>query len=236
MREKLINLENKFWQNRRSNVKPSVFQHDYLYHLALYRDIRESFLKIRRKSKLKKFRIVDVGCGDKPYLKVFERFAKTYIGVDITKEADVVASAEKLPFKNEKFDVALCFQVLEHSENPEKIVTEMKRVIVPGGYAISTTHGIWNYHPFPHDYHRWTHEGLENLFSEFSNVKVKANLKSHSSVIQIINIELYSLACRNLLLKLPLYGFITTLNLIGKLLIPYGQENLSVNYVIIAKK
>jgi hypothetical protein len=31
-----------------------------------------------------------------------------------------------------------------------------------GGILVLTTHGIWEYHPCPHDYHRWTAEGLRN--------------------------------------------------------------------------
>lgn len=235
IQQELVLLEKEFWKNRRSNVNPSIFQHDYLYHLALYRDIKNSFSEIRRKSKIKKFRIIDVGCGDKPYLRLFHGYAKKYIGVDIMDSADVIAPAEKLPLKNEKFDLALCFQVLEHSENPDKVVSEMKRVLAKGGYMIATTHGIWNYHPFPHDYYRWTHEGLEKLFERFSQVKARANLNSYSSVLQIINIELYSLACRKVFLKLPLYSLITIINLFGKFLIPYGKKHLAVNYIIVGK-
>jgi SAM-dependent methyltransferase len=234
-RERLNRLETKFWEKRRSNVTPSIFQHDYLYHRGLYHDIKKGFRIIRKKTGKRKFAVIDIGCGNKPYINLFEPYAKSYVGVDISNEADVVAPAEKLPFQNGRFDLALCFQLLEHCEDPQKVINEMKRVMKSGGFVLVSTHGIWNYHPFPHDYCRWTHEGLQKLFKDFSWVKVKENLKSYSSVIQIINIELYSLACRNIFLKLPLYITITLLNLIGRFLIPYGQKHLSVNYIVLAK-
>ena len=235
MRQKLINLETKFWEGRRSNTNPSIFQHDYLFHLTLYKDIKRGFTEVRKKSKRDKLKIIDIGCGDRPYLKLLKRWVKMYVGVDISDEADVVAPAEHLPFPDASFDLALCFQVLEHAENPQKAVQEMKRIVKKGGFVLASTHGVWNHHPFPHDYYRWTHEGLKKLFEDFSEVKVKPNLNSYSSVIQIINIELYILACNNILIKLPLYGFIAVLNLIGRAAIPYGQKHLSVNYLVLAR-
>ena len=235
MRQKLINLEAKFWEGRRSNTNPSIFQHDYLMHLTLYQDLKHGFSEVREKSKRDKLKIVDIGCGDRPYLKLAQNWAKVYIGVDLNQEADVVALAENLPFPDASFDLALCFQVLEHTDNPQKAVQEMKRIVKKGGFVLASTHGVWNHHPFPHDYHRWTHEGLEKLFEAFSEVKVKPNLNSYSSVIQIINIELYILACSNILIKLPLYGLITLLNLIGRAATPNGQKHLSVNYLVLAR-
>ena len=181
--------------------------------------------------------IVDIGAADKPYYQIFKRYIKNYIGVDIdtTENPEVVASADNLPFDAQSFDVALCFQVLEHIENPQKVLAEIKRILKPQGYLILTTHGIWNYHPFPKDLWRFTQEGLTNLFSKFSDVEVKPNLKSTPSILQLINIELYRISCQNFILKIPFYALITTLNLIGSFLINSGDDSLAVNYIALAK-
>lgn len=49
-----------------------------------------------------------------------------------------VASAEKLPFKDESFDLILCFETIEHIENPQKALKEIKRVIKKDGKVILT--------------------------------------------------------------------------------------------------
>lgn len=49
-----------------------------------------------------------------------------------------VATAEKLPFKNGSFDLILCFETIEHIENPQIALEEMKRVLKKGGTAIVT--------------------------------------------------------------------------------------------------
>lgn len=47
-----------------------------------------------------------------------------------------VADAHKLPFKQASFDLVICTEVLEHVVNPEQVVSEIERVLKPGGAAI----------------------------------------------------------------------------------------------------
>lgn len=235
LRQIFIRAEGRFWEARRSNLHPSIFQHDYLALVSLLRDIEGGIALVRRKSKKKQFDIIDIGCGEKPYKELFDPIANKYIGVDVVPYADIIAHAEKIPVPDHSFDLALHFQVFEHLEDPQRSVQEMKRVLRKDGYVIASTHGIWNYHPFPHDYYRWTDEGLKKLFYDFSFVSITPNLTSYATIIQLINIELYSFACRHLILKLPCYLFIALLNILGRLLMPYGQNHFSINYLIVAK-
>lgn len=46
------------------------------------------------------------------------------------------AEAEKLPFKNNSFDVLLCYEVIEHVRDPQKAMNEMKRVMKEEGNLI----------------------------------------------------------------------------------------------------
>jgi SAM-dependent methyltransferase len=65
--------------------------------------------------------------------------------------------------------------VLEHCDDPRRAVSELRRVTAPGGRVLATTHGVMVYHPSPADYWRWTHAGLEKLFTEsasWASVKV----------------------------------------------------------------
>lgn len=237
IRHYLAHLEARFWQNRKSDLKPSILQNDYLFYTALSREIISAFVKVRRRIRKKKLDIVDIGCGAKPYLSLFAPYARRYIGVDVDpRAADVVASGESLPFADNSFDLAVSFQTLEHCQYPSKVIAEMKRVLKPGGYIILTTHGIWMHHPCPHDYYRWTNEGLKELFTGFSTIEVEGTLTSWSTLLQLFNVELYGLACRHLFWKFPLYMMIVMNNILGKMLMPFGKKHLTVNYVVLARK
>jgi SAM-dependent methyltransferase len=110
-------------------------------------------------------RVLDVGCGSKPYLPYFDT-AREYVGVDVVENphADIHASVEALPLEDASFDLVLCIQVLEHVEDPAQAVRELHRVTNPGGRVLASTHGTQVYHPAPEDFWRWTHTGLERLF------------------------------------------------------------------------
>jgi SAM-dependent methyltransferase len=110
-------------------------------------------------------RVLDVGCGVKPYYPFFAEAASEYVGVDVdSSAADLYGSVEQLPVPDASFDVVLCTQVLEHADDPERAVRELRRVVAPAGRVLASTHGVQVYHPAPQDLWRWTHTGLERLF------------------------------------------------------------------------
>src|SRR5207253_3205447 len=62
------------------------------------------------------YRVLDVGCGPKPYFPFFEPYASEYVGVDIDNPAaDLDGAAEDLPVPDGSYDLVLCTQVLEHA-------------------------------------------------------------------------------------------------------------------------
>ena len=114
------------------------------------------------------YRVLDVGCGPKPYYPFFAGHALEYVGVDVVAQpaADLVGRVEELPVEDAAFDVVLCTQVLEHCDDPAQAVRELRRVTAPGGRVLASTHGVQVYHPSPQDYWRWTQAGLGRLFDE----------------------------------------------------------------------
>ena len=122
-------------------------------------------------------RVLDVGCGVKPYLPYFSD-ATSYVGVDVqdNPNADLHGAIEELPVDDGSFDVVLATQVLEHVDDPSAAVRELHRVTAPGGRVLASTHGVMVFHPNPVDHWRWTHTGLERLFAtnaDWSRVDVK---------------------------------------------------------------
>jgi SAM-dependent methyltransferase len=96
----------------------------------------------------------------------------------------VAAVGESLPFADGSFDVALCDNVVDHAESPQRIVRELVRVLVPGGllyftvnvhhrmYAVAAgVHSSWRavgvpfeVGPFADHTTHLTPEAAENLF------------------------------------------------------------------------
>src|SRR5690349_20256312 len=94
-------------------------------------------------------RILDVGCGVKPYYPYFVDVASEYVGVDVVENpaAELLGPVEALPVEDSSFDLVLCTQVLEHCDDPAQAVRELCRVTRPGGRVLASTHGVQVYHP-----------------------------------------------------------------------------------------
>lgn len=61
----------------------------------------------------------------------------TYVSLDMfDPEADRAADITALPFRDESFDFAICSHVLEHVEDDRAAMTELFRVLAPGGRAV----------------------------------------------------------------------------------------------------
>ena len=135
-------------------------------------------------------RVLDAGCGDKPYYPLFAERASEYVGVDANHPAaDLHAPLERLPVEDASFDVVLCTQVLEHADDPAQVVRELRRVVKPGGRILASTHGVQVYHPDPVDLWRWTHEGLLRLFgdnAEWTSLTVAPGAGTAASVGMLV--------------------------------------------------
>ncbi len=93
--------------------------------------------------------VLDVGCGDGSMMQTLRRHyalqVDGYMGVDPQpppwepmpgtsyNESFHQGSAEELPIGKITFDTVLCYSVLQHVENPTQALSEMHRVLKPGG-------------------------------------------------------------------------------------------------------
>jgi len=162
------------------------------------------------------YRVLDVGCGTKPYESIFGPYSTSYVGVDPVenRHAELRGSVEALPVEDRSFDLVLCNQVLEHCDDPAQAVRELMRVTAPGGRVLASTHGVMPYHPSPTDYWRWTHAGLAKLFLDngtWASVSVTPASGTTACVAMIVSINL-NLALRRLHLKALARPLVATLN------------------------
>jgi ubiquinone/menaquinone biosynthesis C-methylase UbiE len=168
----------------RERRDPAITDENYLVLKPLAEAIRQAFIK--NAAGQNNLSVLDVGCGDRPYYPFFVDRVGRYTGVDLAvgKHADVVCAARQQPFADAEFDAALCFQVLEHVDDPAGCLAEIFRVLKPGGFCLVSTHGIWYYHPDPNDFWRWTHAGLQKIFREagFSAIDIVPNGGTISAV------------------------------------------------------
>ena len=132
-------------------------------------------------------RVLDFGCGNKPYESLFLQKFGTYVGADLAgnKDADLLIGPDgRVDAQDNAFDCVLSTQVLEHVTDPQLYLSEAHRVLKPNGSLILSTHGIWPYHPDPIDLWRWTVEGLQaevrRAGFEISNVQGVMGLETAS--------------------------------------------------------
>lgn len=83
--------------------------------------------------------LLDVGCGEGGYFHMYDDHKIRYKGIDIdssvlkTEKQVKLASAEKIPFPNNTFDIVVCMDVIEHVENDRAAISEIHRVLKTKG-------------------------------------------------------------------------------------------------------
>jgi len=122
--------------------------------------------------------VLDVGCGDKPYAAWLDRGKVVqHLGIDIypgPKVDVVITLGSPWPLETAWFDAILCTQVLEHVENLEYVLSEMHRVLKPGGMLLASVPFAFNEHGLC-DYRRLSLLGAQCLLEKDYEIKaVKA--------------------------------------------------------------
>lgn len=96
-------------------------------------------------------RVLDLGCGRGYWAGKAARAGGEVVAYDVKREAVeraairyprvrfVHGSADETGLEGESFDVVLLLSVLEHTAEPERVLTEVARVLRPGGRLALTT-------------------------------------------------------------------------------------------------
>jgi len=91
-------------------------------------------------------KVLEIGCGSGELSK----YQKNYTGIDISPKSSkfIVGDAQKLPIKDNSFDLILLLDLLEHTDD-KVVIEEVYRVLKPNGYVIITVPAfmfLWSQH------------------------------------------------------------------------------------------
>lgn len=120
-----------------------VGTHDLVLNL-----LKHNLPKMEKQNLKDRLKILDAGCGMGLLLLKMKQFGDV-MGIDINSQAVVLAkkrglrqiyqaSVEKIPFRDNSFDVVTCIDVLYHQQVKDDLgsLEELYRVLKPGGILI----------------------------------------------------------------------------------------------------
>jgi SAM-dependent methyltransferase len=212
----------------------------FLARRSLWRAVQAAAPRLRG-------RLLDVGCGTKPYRALFK--VDAYVGLDIDRPttqrqgaADLVYDGNTFPVAAGEFDAVLCNQVLEHVFTPDAFVAELARALRPGGMLLLTVPFVWDEHEQPFDYARYSSFGLASLLRRhgFDLVEQRKLLDNAALLFQLANAYLYKLVrtwptALRLVVTIVVMAPLTLLGLVFGALLPRNPD-LFLDQLVLARK
>ena len=95
------------------------------------------------------------------------RLFKNAVGVDMEdgQGVDRVLDLEDpLPNDIGTFAHIECMSVLEHSRRPWLLAANLERLLDADGTIFVSVPWVWRFHPYDHDYYRFSRQGIEAIF------------------------------------------------------------------------
>ena len=136
----------------------------YLHYEPLIRDLE--FVAAKYASG----RLLDIGCGNKPYESMFDGRIVEYFGCDVVQSSlnrvQVICEATHIPLASRSFDTVFSTQTIEHVSDHQRLLDEAFRLLKPGGHLIISGPMYWHLHEEPYDYFRFTRYGFKYLLEK----------------------------------------------------------------------
>lgn len=170
-----IKKYNGYWVGRKANgeyLQERVFL--TLEHLF------QKILKLEFRG-----RVLDLGCGDGSFVNVCKKRGIEAAGVDI--KDGINFEIDRLPYKENYFDIIVLNSVIEHLYNPSNILQEIRRALRPAGTIVIISPNLkyakQGFYDDAGHVKPYTARGLEQLMKIFGFPKIFIGLwtvkKSH---------------------------------------------------------
>jgi len=118
--------------------------------------------------------LLDAGSGPSPYKHYFRcKYEATEIYS--APNIDFVCSLDNIPRKDNTYDGILNTEVLEHVNNPEKVIGEMYRVLKKDGKLFMTVPQMYCIHQEPYNFYYYTKYALSKILGAagFEDIIIK---------------------------------------------------------------
>lgn len=177
---------------RLSAPKTNINDPSYIEYKFMFKDLENAI------SGYAKGDVLDIGCGNKPYLPLFDGKISSYVGCDIIQSdkhlVDIISPATDIPLPDNSKDTVFTTQVIEHVADHRKLLAEAYRILKPGGYLILSGPMAWEHHEEPYDFFRFTRYGFEYILKEtgFNEIVITPNGGKWAMVGQLFHNSLRS--------------------------------------------
>jgi len=193
-------------------------------------------------------KLLDIGCGSKPYENLFR--VKEYIGIDVevsghnhtSSKVDAFYDGIHIPYADNEFDWVFSSEVFEHVFNLDELLGEINRMLALGGKLAFTCPFVLNEHEQPYDYARYTSFALHDMMKRhgFEVESLKTTTSYFETVMQMLALYVYQHCLpRNPYLRVLLTPLLVSpFNIIGCLLgkvLPNSRTFYHNNIVIAVK-
>lgn len=140
-------------------------------------NVNEILSRLKSSNSESKVLIIGGGAIGQGMDAVYEEEFVQLISFDIYASPYVqfVADAHKIPLPENYFDCVIIQAVLEHVLEPNAVVSEIYRVLKPGGLVYAETPFMQHVHEGAYDFTRFTESGHRYLFRNFKKIRSGAN-------------------------------------------------------------
>ncbi len=174
-----------FWLNRvRDRLKYTVI-HPQWQANRLHRQSQQIFSAIHNAL------VLDVGSGNASYRiaknNCLVRIDYPETGKHYRNRPDVHADARTLPFARGSVDIVFLLEVLEHITDMDQVIAEIQRVLKQGGRLYISAPFIYPAHDLPHDYFRFSEQGLHYLLKKHG-MKIETVQRHGNSAVTLLQL------------------------------------------------
>lgn len=196
-------------------------------------------INIFKKNLNKNSKILVIGGGNigTGLQELYQDISLDLISTDIypSNKINFISDCHNIPVKNESVDGVIIQAVLEHVINPNKVISEVYRVLKKDGIIIAETPFMQSSHEEPYDFHRYTELGHRWLFKSFKEIYRSTNGGPGLSLYWSISSFVYALINNKIISQIFSLPFLLFAYL--DFLIPERRKIKSANgFVFIGKK